>query len=303
MKLPWLQGAPLACILLLLSSCAAPLPRRAYFPSANLNCQVFSAPQVLAGARRQGFGGAPNAVMLAIDENSSFRAVADAVLRLREGNLAVGYWVDARLADDASRGFDARLAHVRAVLNNRPPADAIFLAGLQGERLYCGCYRTLCGATDDVLVPETCARFVAALRGFTGGAIVVPVWADEGGLKPEACASPPCIEARCGERGARAFGCVRAESTRVALQFSSPAPAAPASFVAERLMGWSRLKAYAPSAVPGSAATLLAVLPGLDWQSTELEQAVAAVRSRDRGGFLIVEGPLPGQVADTDPAR
>lgn len=303
MKLPAMRAAFAGFLLSWFGACAAPVPSRAYFPFSNLNGQVFSAPQVLADARRESFGGEPNAVVLAIDENSSFRAVSDAVLQLRLRNLAVGYWIDARTADGAEDGFEPRLAHVRAVLNNRPPADAIFLAGLPGERLSCGCYRTLCGATDDVQAPETCAHFVAALRGFTGGAIVVPVWPDEGGLKPEACASAACNAARCGERAARAFGAVRADSTRVALQFSGAAAATPASFVMERLMGWSQLKGNAPTAVPGSTSTLLAVLPGLEWKSKELEPAVAAVRSRARGGFLIVQGPLPGQVSGGDPAR
>ena len=302
MKLRLIQGL-LAAWLLCFASCAAPVPQRAYFPFANLNGQLFSAPQVLAEARRESFGSPPNAIVLAIDENSSFRAVSDAVLHLRLSNLAVGYWIDARAADGDDHGIEARLAHARAVLNNRPPADAIFLAGLAGELLPCGCYSTLCGATEPVQVPETCAQLVAALRGFTGGAIVVPAWPDAGGLKPDACSSRTCIEARCGERAARAFAAVRAESTRVALQFSGAASATPASFVMERLMGWSRLKANTPAAPPGSAATLLAVLPGLEWKSAELEPAVSAVRSRDRGGFLIVQVPLPGQVSDAPPAH
>ncbi len=288
------QGPFVILFLLWAGACTAPTPpRRAYFPFADLNGQVFSAPQVLAGARRESFGDEVNAVVLAIDENSSFRAVTDAVLRLREKSLAVGFWIDARVADGTGSDFDARLAHARAVLNNRPPADAIFLAGLQGQRLPCGCYQTLCAATDNVLVPETCARFVAALRGFTGGATVVPVWSDEGGLEPGACALPACIESRCGQRAARAFGSVRADSTRVALQFSSAASADPASFVAERLERWSQLKGNAPSAVPGLASTLLAVFPGLEWQSAEIGAAVAGLHSRDRGGFVVVHTPLP----------
>lgn len=280
--------AALLC-LLWAAACAAPsAPRRAYFPFGKLSGQAFSAPQVQADAVRETFGEDPNAVLLAIDEDSSFRAVTSAVQRLREKRLAVGYWIDVRCGPGADDGFEARLARARRVLADRPPCDAIFVAGLEGERLPCGCFEATCAASADAPPVQSTVRFLAALRSLPAGPILVPVWPDESGPGAATCSDPGCLAAHCAERSTQVWSALLADSPRMALVFGPQAPGDPAVRVGERLRLWSRLRGSSPTGQGGVGATIVTVLPGLNWSGDQLAAAVAAVRGSDRGGFVVL---------------
>lgn len=305
MKARGFPGLAAAALFVCATACTASGPaNHAFFPFTKLRGQLFSPPQVLADAKRESFGDEPNAIVLCIDENSSFRAVTGAVLRLRERGLPVGYWIDVRGAPGSGADFDARLARARAVLEDRPAADAIFLAGLQGGSMLCGCREALCGVigTAD---PREGARLVAALRGFTGSTIIVPVWSDTK-FESQKCPAPDCIQASCDQRRELAWLSLRAESDRLALDFTStpsegigfhlPSAGAPSEGIAfhvrSLLHGWSRLVPPAPLARSRPDATIIAVLPGLEWPSAELASAIAGIQVTDLGGFLVIHCSL-----------
>ncbi len=277
----------------MLAACTAPgPPTRAQFPFEDLHGQVFSPPQVLADAARGSSGEAPNAIVLAIDSRSSFRAVAGAVQRLRERNVAVGYWVDVLGGADAGQDFESILARARAALNDRPPADAVFLAGFDGPALSCGCARSTCGVADLVRDPRDAGRLLSALRAHVGGATIVPVVSAGGSALEGRCDLEECSKAQCAERERLAWSELRREAPRVALMFrpDERERARLAASISARILHQSQLGATPPPAGPGTA-LVLAVFDASEWTAADLRQALAGVRQASRGGSLVSHSP------------
>ncbi|HTF90782.1 MAG TPA: hypothetical protein VK843_20345 [Planctomycetota bacterium] len=276
---------------LLAASCVSDAPpKRAFFPIENLRGAIFTPSQVQADAKRTDLGQGPNAVVLAIDEQGSYRAAANAVTLLRERGLAVGYWIELSPEDP-----EAELERLRDLLQNRPEADAIFLAGLQGEPAACGCGSfECCGRHDKTEQPDasSAARFIASVPAFARGAIVVPVWLD--GCAPHSveCARRDCQDPACEQRATLAWNALLADSARVALQLR-PAPLAKQAGVdssaalAARLRVWMGIQPLPLSAAQTPATTIIAVLSSAELGPDELARAIAGVRLVRRTGLLI----------------
>jgi hypothetical protein len=298
------QGLGALALAALLSACASPgPPRSALFPIANLRGVMFTAPQVLADAQRTDLGGALNAVVLAIDEKSSYRAVANAVTRLRERDQAVGFWIDCASAqgrEPAAADFEARVARVRDLLAKHVRADAIFLAGLEGPPAACGCGSLECcrsEAKEPARDAREAARIVAAVSTFSQGALVVPVWLD--GCAPPAheCSARDCRDADCVENATRAWNAMRAESARIALLLHDKAgtPQAIADVsarIAGRLQTWMSLPAPPLPATTSGSASFIAVLSAADFAPGDLGRAIAGVQLAQRMGLLIDYTPI-----------
>ena len=296
----------LGCIALVIASfaCASPgPPRRARFPFESLRAEMFSPPQVLAGAQRPKLVHEANAVVLALDEESSFRAVTSALVDVRQRDLAVAYWIDlahtprlARLHPEwveggpnsvcvpisSAEGFAAQLERVAALLRERPPADAIFLCGLSGSPLECGCAFAICEpqASFDAAAP---ARFVAAVRGYAGGAPVVPVASNAApsSLRGQLCASRACVAKGCAAREDQVWSTLRAHSPKIAVVLLPPSESEdPTNDCVRALKHWSRAPApvLPASFAPTTGTLLLAVLPASAFGSANLAPALSAVQ-------------------------
>jgi hypothetical protein len=295
---PWFRGL---FLLLLLPACRAPAPpERDWFPAFELRAPLFSAPQILADAARDNFGEQPRSVVIAVNERSSLRAVDEALRRVRDAGRSAAYWIEAPVRDSgtgagAALDADQRLAHARTVLRDRRPADAWFVAGLQGAALPCGCSETLCAAQDAKPDPLAAARFVRALAGFADGAPLIPVWCDRGPDSALSCSAEACAAAGCGALERRAFAALREATRHLALAFepsvllAAGAPGEASAYVARRL-SWAAAR---PSSGPATAAgATLAVLPVRDLAPESLQAAVAGVRATPRGGWVLVHAPL-----------
>lgn len=295
---PWLCGL---FLLSFLPACRAPSPpERDWFPAFELRAPLFSAPQILADAARDNFGDQPRAVVIAVNERSSLRAVDEALRRVRDSGRSAAYWIEAPERDSgagAGAPLDAeqRLAHARTVLRDRRPADAWFVAALQGAALPCGCSESLCATGDADPDPLAAARFVRALAGFADGAPLIPVWCDRGPGSALACSAEACAAAGCGALEGRAFAALREATRHLALAFepsvlrAAGAPGEASTYVARRL-SWAAAR---PSGGPAQAAgATLAVLPVGDLSPESLQAAVAGVRATPRGGWVLVHAPL-----------
>ncbi len=282
-------------------------PSHAFFPFENLRGVIFTPPQVLADAQRPGLGQPPNAIVLAIDERNSYRAVANAVARVRERGLAVGYWIELSKAPTlatSSDEFSAQLQRVHDLLANFPPADAIFLSGLQGAAAACDCGSLECYAADSPAVngaqqnTNVAARFVTSVRTFASGAIVVPVWLDGCAPRSSECEARHCKDADCEANATLAWNAMRADSSRVALSLrnsplAQPAGADASIWPAARLRAWMR---QPPTTLPSTqigATTLVAVLSAAEFSPAELARAVASVQFVRRTGLLLDYTPPP----------
>lgn len=163
-KVPWLASTLLAAVAALASSCASDgPPRAARFPLSDARTALFSAPQVLAEARRDAFLARPDAVVIEITAGTSFRAVERAHAMLRDSHLPIGHWLDV-----GGLEFDAALALGRESLARFPRADALFVSGLEREPCACGAV--------DCRVPTDAAGLLRSISGFARGAAVVAVW-------------------------------------------------------------------------------------------------------------------------------
>jgi hypothetical protein len=130
-------------------------------------------------------------------------------------------------------GFAAQLERITSRLRALPPADELWLNGLQGAPSACGCGHPLCRwasdyhlrdarhptriASGEPLGPDAAARFVDAVRAIAPGAEVIPVWVAECSEDDELCHGVPCYEGRCWPALAEQWAPVVAGSERLAV--------------------------------------------------------------------------------------
>lgn len=163
-KIPWLASTLLAAVAALSGSCVSDSPSRsARFPLNDARVALFSAPQVLAEARRDAYLDQPKAVVIEIGANSSFRAVERAHAMLRDADLPIGHWLDVDGLD-----WDDAMALARESLQRFPRADALFVSGLEREPCTCG--------ANDCHIALDAARLLRPMSGFARGAAIVAVW-------------------------------------------------------------------------------------------------------------------------------
>ncbi|MBL8896434.1 MAG: hypothetical protein JNM84_02345 [Planctomycetes bacterium] len=134
-------------------------------------------------------------------------------------------------------GYDAQLARLRARLALLPPADELWLSGLQGAPSACGCGHPLCRWAADYHLrdarhptripsgtphgPDAAARFVEAVRALAPQAEVIPVWVAECAEDDALCHGVPCYEGRCWPALAEQWAPVVAISERAAVLIPS----------------------------------------------------------------------------------
>jgi hypothetical protein len=130
-------------------------------------------------------------------------------------------------------GYDAQLERIAARLRALPPADELWLSGLQGAPSACGCGHPLCRWASDyhlrdarhpTRVPsgtphgsDAAARFVDAVRALAPAAEVIPVWVAECAEDDALCHGVSCYEGRCWPALAEQWAPIVARCERLAV--------------------------------------------------------------------------------------
>jgi hypothetical protein len=175
-------------------------------------------------------------------------------------------------------GFDAQAFRLSVLLAILPPADELWLNGLQGAPSACGCGHPLCRWAADYHLrdarhptripsgtphgPDAAARFLENVRQLARGAEVIPVWVAECAEDDSLCHGVPCYEGRCWPALAEQWAPVVAKNQRLAVFVPSRSVGLPvdAARVQRELASLARIERSNAPRIAIDPARLIAVI-------------------------------------------
>ncbi|MBK9387031.1 MAG: hypothetical protein IPN34_19625 [Planctomycetes bacterium] len=181
-------------------------------------------------ARSPSLANAQPALLASLQGHEEWRTrIADAPEPGAEEVVKLWPWVPILTRE----GYDAQLERIAARLRTLPPADELWLHGLQGAPSACGCGHPLCRWAADYHLrdarhptripsgtphgPDAAARFVEAVRALAPDAELIPVWVAECAEDDALCHGVPCYEGRCWPALAEQWAPIVAGSERLAV--------------------------------------------------------------------------------------
>ena len=221
----------------------------------------------------------------------------------KEGEVVKCYpWVPVLYRE----AFAAHLARIEKLLDQRPPAEAIYLNDLQGAPSACGCGNPVCRWTTDYgpittatkLGDDAAAKFVAAVRKLAPQAKVVPVWVTEceehDKDNDKLCAGVGCYEGICWKAYVKQLAPVAADNDTLGAlllykEFGQDVPHY------ERRAGWiSHAIEHGFAAQPARLKTaaikpsrIVAVVQGWDVTDAEVAAQLDEAQRANVGGTIV----------------
>ena len=204
--------------------------------------------------------------------------------------------------------FDAHVARIKSLLKNKPSAKRIWLNDLQAAPSACGCGHPLCRWTADYgpiktatpLDENAAAEFVVAIKQFSAGAEIIPIFAGECEKedKDSVCCGVACFEGKCWKAFTRQLDAVAKTNPTIGVacfyrEFDRDLPRY------EKTAGWIQYTLDSFSTMPSKrdgvgvpAGRLIAVLQGWDVSSAQLEAQIERVKETKALGYLVSLCPI-----------
>ncbi|MEO8494270.1 MAG: hypothetical protein ABI614_04315 [Planctomycetota bacterium] len=201
--------------------------------------------------------------------------------------------------------FQGQLQRVRALLEDRPQSQGVFLNDIQGAPSACGCGNHLCRWTADYgkirtttpLNNDAPAEFVAAIQQFVPQSEVIPVWTTEceehDGVKDGLCAGVGCFKGICWKAYTQQLMPVAAQCQTLgvllpyqAFQRDLPMYGDEAGWITHAVKSFQTMPAV-QSGKPIAAARLIAVLQGWDVTAEQVALQIVAANNAGVAGYLV----------------